>query len=54
MDSSKRRNDAEILRYLIKVSTFLSNVRFLASFRRLEESTQWTVSSVLEILLDVQ
>ena len=28
----------KILRYLIKVSTLLSNVRFSASFRRLEES----------------
>ena len=30
----------KILHYLIKVSMSLSNVRFSASFRRLEESTQ--------------
>ena len=29
----------KILRYLIKFSTLLSNVRYSASFRRLEEST---------------
>ena len=34
------RTMPKILRYLIKVSTLLSNIRFLASFRRLEESTQ--------------
>ena len=31
----------KILRYLIKVSTLLSNVRFWALFRRLEECTHW-------------
>ena len=31
----------KILRYLIKVSTLLSKVRFSASFRRLEESTHY-------------
>ena len=30
----------KILRYLLKVSTLSSNIRFSASFRRLEESTQ--------------
>ena len=40
VDSSKRQNDAENLTLLkIKVLTLLGNVRFLASFRRLEEST---------------
>ena len=32
----------KILRYLIKVLTSLSNIRFLASFRRIEESTHWS------------
>ena len=39
VDSSKRRNNAENLMLLIIVSTLLSNVRFSALLRRLEEST---------------
>ena len=39
MDPSKHRNDAKNLMLLNNVKTFFSNVRFSASFRRLEEST---------------
>ena len=35
----------KILRYLIKVSTLLSNVRFSALFRRLEECTHYSKTS---------
>ena len=43
------RTMPKILRYLIKVSTLLSNIRFSAPFQRLEESTQygqWTLDSL--------
>ena len=50
VDSSKRRNNAENLTLLIIVSTLLSNIRFSASLRRLEESTQCHDQSVVRMM----
>ena len=42
----------KILRYLITWKLLLSNVRFSASFRHLEESTHWQSPQLLDACTD--